>query len=705
MRRKQQPPPRQGVTLHQDGGRPVPWWWSLRKEHVNGGSQKASWTTTTLPMPTLTMTRWLGWLVITSLMTGSRREQGWRRNCAGAKVVEDNPKGSVVLRPVRKTIYKRKPRAINVDKNLSEAAQKRVNGLVSMFLGMGSYKPAGILTDTLRAEWNPEADLSKDCRKEGSRCSHHWPGSEVMAGTSVFPGEPGATRSSRDGGPGPVLEPHSGASTSTPGVEVDEQERQPGAGSPYGGDPRRSFQLKGGDPWAVDRGVSWQRGVLGCRPWRLTKSHWKPSRVSVLWASEQAIETWIGKLGLGDKALLMTARVRRAWAAVGLYYRQVVQDRSKIALSDLDTMLGETELRDTKQQFWRRCKMRFPPEIHPADTTICRVARETQKRMLCVYNIWKVKTLQFQLTTSQKKRKLSDGLFIEDGEDEEVVAHDVDNYLDRLFTLLLAYAMAGCAGVTGAPDAAQELNLGADTTKFVNVPLDVIYKYDFRAKCSIMVMPLSQRLQWLQTRDVEERSEWVSKFRESTMSLGQVICDPNRVRCVTELGSSHVVSIRTELDNPTKILYKNFIDEMFDQLAKPYTRTANETVYIKASRATVTNIARAFAQARLLDLNLARKTQGFFVEPESLLTIAVPTGLPKKDIYKGEHSGTYISYHKTSWESVAKILVENCARPANWTKKRSRHPNPIPVLRILRIFSWDCRHRWITGVGHSSLHF
>ena len=156
-----------------------------------------------------------------------------------------------------------------------------------------------------------------------------------------------------------------------------------------------------------------------------------------LWASEQAIEPWVAKLGLGDKALLMTARVRRAWAAVGLYYRQVEQDRSKIALSDLDTMLGETELRDTKQQFWRRYKMRFPPEIHPADTTIARVAREMQKRMLCVYNIWRVKTLQFQLTTSQKKRKLSEGLFLEDGDDEEVVTHDVDNYLDRLFTLIV----------------------------------------------------------------------------------------------------------------------------------------------------------------------------------------------------------------------------------------------------------------------------
>ena len=72
---------------------------------------------------------------------------------AGAKVVEDNPKGSVTLRPVRKTIYKKKPKAVNVTKNLDEAVQKRVNGLVSMFVGMGAYKPAGILTDTLKAEW------------------------------------------------------------------------------------------------------------------------------------------------------------------------------------------------------------------------------------------------------------------------------------------------------------------------------------------------------------------------------------------------------------------------------------------------------------------------------------------------------------------------------------------------------------------------
>ena len=279
------------------------------------------------------------------------------------------------------------------------------------------------------------------------------------------------------------------------------------------GTPRELLQ-KLGDNFGLDEGVVdalVQLGVENLQEFRF------------LWANEQAIETWVAKIGLGDKALLMTARVRRAWAAVGLYYRQVEQDRSKIALSDLDTMLGETELRDSKQAFWRRYRLRFPAEIHPSDSTISRVAREMQKRMLCIFNVWRVKSLQFQLTTSQKKRKLGDSLFFEDGEDDEIVAHDVDSYLDRLFTLLLAYAMAGCASVTGAPEATQELGLGADTTKFVNVPLDVVYKYFFRAKRSVASMPMQKRLQWLQDRDVEERSEWVSKFRESTIPLGQVI--------------------------------------------------------------------------------------------------------------------------------------------------------------------------------------
>ena len=118
----------------------------------------------------------------------------------------------------------------------------------------------------------------------------------------------------------------------------------------------------------------------------------------------------MSKLSLGEDANLQGARVRRAWAAVSLYFKQSEQDRSRISASDLDALLSDSELRDLKSAFWRRYKLRFPPEVHPADATISRVTRELTKRMLCVYNIWRVKSLQFQQATTQKKRKIADSL-------------------------------------------------------------------------------------------------------------------------------------------------------------------------------------------------------------------------------------------------------------------------------------------------------
>ena len=106
--------------------------------------------------PTLTSTtiRWWVWQAIMWLMIGgtSRRGPASCRGSGGGR----QPQGSCpILRPVKKTktIYKWKPKTINVDKNVSEAVAKRIKGLTSLFLGMGAFKPAGILTDSLKAEW------------------------------------------------------------------------------------------------------------------------------------------------------------------------------------------------------------------------------------------------------------------------------------------------------------------------------------------------------------------------------------------------------------------------------------------------------------------------------------------------------------------------------------------------------------------------
>ena len=111
----------------------------------------------------------------------------------------------------------------------------------------------------------------------------------------------------------------------------------------------------------------------------------------------------------------------------------------------------------------------------------------------------------------QKKRKLGDNL-TEEVETDEVVSKDTDTYLDKLHTLMIAYAMAGVHPVPGA-DPTKEV-LGTSSAEFVTAPLDVLLAYFFRARRCAAIIPPSRRLQWLQAKDTEERSEWVTKFRE-----------------------------------------------------------------------------------------------------------------------------------------------------------------------------------------------
>ena len=234
-----------------------------------------------------------------------------------------------------------------------------------------------------------------------------------------------------------------------------------------------------------------------------------------LFEDEAKVGAFVAKIGLGDEATIQTARLRRAWTATRVYFSQVEQDRSKVALADLDSLLEESELRDAKQAFWRRYRLRFPAEVHPSDAVVSRVSRELSKRMLCLFNVWKVRSLQFQLGTSQKKRRLGDGLFTEEAETEESYTADCDTYLNKLHTLLIAYSLAGCQPIPGVADATKEQTLGADSTEYVEVPLDTMLQYFYRAKRAVSG--------WLQARDSDERSEWVTKFREGARSLGAVV--------------------------------------------------------------------------------------------------------------------------------------------------------------------------------------
>ena len=87
---------------------------------------------------------------------------------------------------------------------------------------------------------------------------------------------------------------------------------------------------------------------------------------------------------------------------------------------------------------------------------------------------------------------------------------------------MLALAVAGINQIEGS-DPATEAVLGADTTRHVQVPLDVAWSYVWRAKKAAGTIPGPRRLAWLERQDVEERTHWVAEFRDGTDTLGAIV--------------------------------------------------------------------------------------------------------------------------------------------------------------------------------------
>ena len=106
--------------------------------------------------------------------------------------------------------------------------------------------------------------------------------------------------------------------------------------------------------------------------------------------------------------------------------------------------------------------------------------------------------------------------------------------------------------------------------------------------------------------------------------------DPDRVLCVNELPHDHHIPLKTHMNPDENQLYKQFLHAMFSQLALPYATSTKQTAYIKADDKMVHNIARCFAMADRLDVELAKRTRGYFVESSRLPTLTVCNSLPIK---------------------------------------------------------------------------
>ena len=111
----------------------------------------------------------------------------------------------------------------------------------------------------------------------------------------------------------------------------------------------------------------------------------------------------------------------------------------------------------------------------------------------------------------------------DDDDDDDGVqeARDYNHYIDKLFSYLLALAISGSVPVQPPPQ--EQESIGADSTRFALVPLDVVYAYYWRAKRAAQAVPAASRLAWLERVDTAERAVWVSEFRDSDKGLGTVI--------------------------------------------------------------------------------------------------------------------------------------------------------------------------------------
>ena len=236
---------------------------------------------------------------------------------------------------------------------------------------------------------------------------------------------------------------------------------------------------------------------------------------------ESEIATWMADIELGADKRINEARLRRTWHAVKQLATLREADRTRSDTADLDDMLDEVSLRDVKAEFWKRYKLRFPADITPSDALVSRCHREMSRRMLMVFNVWQAKNLMHQVTSSQKKRKIAESLFVVDAVEEEAPQKTVDQYLDQMYTYLLSLAIAGAQKAPGCPGVVE--GLGAESTNYVMVPLDLLQAYFWRARRTSQCVPEQARLGWLERLDTEERGLWVSGFRDSDLTLGVVI--------------------------------------------------------------------------------------------------------------------------------------------------------------------------------------
>ena len=82
----------------------------------------------------------------------------------------------------------------------------------------------------------------------------------------------------------------------------------------------------------------------------------------------------------------------------------------------MDGLLTSGELEEQQDKFFARYKLKHPAEVAPSDALVSRVTKENATRKLTLREVFKTKTQAQPVTAQRKKRTLTGGVTILEGE-------------------------------------------------------------------------------------------------------------------------------------------------------------------------------------------------------------------------------------------------------------------------------------------------
>ena len=164
------------------------------------------------------------------------------------------------------------------------------------------------------------------------------------------------------------------------------------------------------------------------------------------------------------------------------------------------------------------------PGEWPSDRLLSRLSRALEKRALDVMDLFTVKSLLHQKSsTAPKRRRLADGLYMHDDDEDKQPegGNDIAAYFQRMRIYFMGLAIVGASPCGQTPASPEEL--GADSTEYVLVPWDLFLRYQSRAEKTSAATAANGRLATIMKLDLEERGEWTHRFATANKSLGSII--------------------------------------------------------------------------------------------------------------------------------------------------------------------------------------